>query len=66
MEEGHMLFGGGPETVLFEYSRSFAERMASTLVQIKFLLGRSSSQTTERYLGSEQDIVIAVSDNLGI
>jgi integrase len=34
--------------------------------QIKFLLGHSSIQTTERYLGSEQEIVIAVNDNLGL
>jgi integrase len=36
------------------------------LEQIKFLLGRSSIQTTERYLGSEQEIAIAVNDNLGL
>jgi hypothetical protein len=36
------------------------------LEQIKFLLGHSSIQTTERYLGSEQDIKIAVNDNLGL
>jgi integrase len=35
------------------------------LEQIKFLLGHSSIQTTERYLGSEQEIAIAVNDNLG-
>ena len=34
--------------------------------QIKFLLSHSSIQTTERYLGSEQDIEIAVNDNLGL
>jgi integrase len=34
------------------------------LEQIKFLLGHSSIQTTERYLGSEQEIEIAVNDNL--
>ena len=32
------------------------------LEQIKFLLGHSSIQTTERYLGSEQEIAIAVND----
>jgi integrase len=36
------------------------------LEQIKFLLGHSSIQTTKRYLGSEQDIEIAVNDNLGL
>jgi integrase len=32
------------------------------LEQIKFLLGRSSIQTTERYLGSEREIAVAVND----
>jgi integrase len=36
------------------------------LEQIKFLLVHSSIQTTERYLGSEQDIEIAVNDNFGL
>ena len=36
------------------------------LEQIKFLLGHSSIQTTERYLGSEQEIASAVNDNLGL
>jgi integrase len=36
------------------------------LEQIKFLLGHSSIQTAERYLGSEQAIEIAVNDNLGL
>jgi len=36
------------------------------LEQIKFLLGHSSIQGTERYLGSEQEITIAVNDNLGL
>jgi integrase len=36
------------------------------LEQIKFLLGHSSIQTTERYLGSEQDLTVAVNDNLGL
>jgi integrase len=36
------------------------------LEQIRFLLGHSSIQTTERYLGSEQEIAIAVNDSLGL
>ena len=35
------------------------------LEQIKFLLGHSSIQTTERYLGSEQELAVAVNDGLG-
>ena len=38
----------------------------AAIEQIKFLLGHSSIQTTERYLGSEQEIVLAVNDNLGL
>jgi hypothetical protein len=30
------------------------------------ILGHSSIQTTERYLGSEQEIAVAVNDNLGL
>jgi len=36
------------------------------LEQIKFLLGHSYIQTTERYLGSEQEIAVAVNDSLGL
>jgi integrase len=36
------------------------------LEQIKFLLGHSSIQTTERYPGSEQEIAAAVNDQHGL
>jgi integrase len=35
------------------------------LEQIKFLLGHSLIQTTERYLGSQQELAVAVNDGLG-
>jgi hypothetical protein len=34
--------------------------------RIEFLLVHASIQTTERYLGSEQEISVAVNDNLGL
>lgn len=36
------------------------------LEQIRFLLGHASIQTTERYLGSEQEIAVAVNDHIGL
>jgi hypothetical protein len=40
---------------------------AQTLMgTFKFLLGHASIQTTERYLGSDQEIAVAVNDNLGL
>jgi hypothetical protein len=47
-------------------ARSSARKNGGDLEQIKFLLGHSSIQTTERYLRSEQDIAFAVNDNLGL
>jgi integrase len=35
------------------------------LEQIKFLLGHASIQTTERYLGAEQELEVAINDHLG-
>jgi integrase len=47
-------------------SAKLCRKNGGDLEQIKFLLGHSSIQTTEPYLGSEQDIEIAVNDNLGL
>ncbi|HEY5211882.1 MAG TPA: site-specific integrase [Acidobacteriaceae bacterium] len=35
------------------------------LEQIMFLLGHSSIRTTKRYLGSQQELALAVKDGLG-
>ena len=44
----------------------FCRKSGGDLEQIKFVLGHSSIKTTERYLGSDQEIVVAVNDNLGL
>jgi integrase len=36
------------------------------LEQIRFLLGHASIATTERYLGADQELAVAVNDNLGL
>jgi len=36
------------------------------LEQIQLLLGHASVQTTERYLGTEQNLTAAVNDGLGL
>ena len=36
------------------------------LEQIQLLLGHASAQTTERYLGTQQNLVRAVNDNLPV
>jgi integrase len=36
------------------------------LEQIQLLLGHASIQTTERYLGTEQNLSVAVNDGLGL
>jgi integrase len=36
------------------------------LQQIRFLLGHASIATTERYLGAEQELSVAVNDNLDL
>jgi hypothetical protein len=40
--------------------------MDSASLRAGMITGHSSIQTTERYLGSEQEIAIAVNDSLGL
>ena len=41
-------------------------RAGGDLEQIQLLLGHASVQTTERYLGTEQNLASAVNDGLGL
>jgi integrase/recombinase XerD len=41
-------------------------RAGGDLEQIQLLLGHASIQTTERYLGTEQNLAVAVNDALGL
>jgi integrase len=47
---------------LRRYCAKLCRKSGGDLEQIKFLLGHSSIQTTEPYLGSEQEIAVAVND----
>lgn len=51
---------------LWRTCAKLCRKAGGDLEQIKLLLGHSSIQTTERYLGSEQEIAIAVNDSLGL
>jgi site-specific recombinase XerD len=57
------LFQSSVATIL---QTDICRKNGGNIEQIKFLLGHSSIQTTERYLGFEQEIAVAVNDNLGL
>ena len=61
--DGHAAFGAHD---LRRTCAKLCRNNGGDLEQIKFLLGHSSIQTTERYLGSDQEIAIAVNDKLGL
>jgi len=58
--------GGRIRTVAIPMWVKLCRKNGGGFEQIKFLLGHASIQTTERYLGSEQEIAVAVNDNLGL
>jgi integrase len=51
---------------LRRYAAKLCRKNGGDLEQVKFLLGHAPIQTTERYLGSEEEIAVAVNDNLGL
>jgi integrase len=60
---------GHPDLAPHDLRRTCAQlcrKAGGELEQIQFLLGHASIQTTERYLGSKQDLVQAVNDRVKI
>jgi integrase len=64
--EAHLSAVRGRAPALRRTCAKLCRKSGGDLEQIKFLLGHSSIQTTDRYLGSEQEIAIAVNDSLGL
>ena len=60
---------GHPDLAPHDLRRTCAKlcrKAGGELEQIQFLLGHASIQTTERYLGSQQDLIQAVNDRVKI
>jgi len=60
---------GHPDLAPHDLRRTCAKlcrKAGGELEQIQFLLGHASIQTTERYLGSQQDLIQAVNDRVRI
>jgi integrase/recombinase XerD len=60
---------GHPDLAPHDLRRTCAKlcrKAGGELEQIQMLLGHASIQTTERYLGTEQDLVNAVNDRVKI
>ena len=60
---------GHPELTPHDLCRTYAKlcrKAGGDLEQIQLLLGHASIQTTERYLGTKQDLLQAVNDRVKI
>jgi integrase len=60
---------GHPDLTPHDLRRTCAKlcrKAGGELEQIQMLLGHASIQTTERYLGTQQDLVRAVNDRVNI
>jgi integrase len=55
-----------PHAALRRTSAKLCRKAGGDLEQIQLLLGHASIQTTERYLGTKQDLVQAVNDRVKI
>ena len=67
--QGRTLAEVGVWWLVKEYAEGIAKlcrKSGGDLEQIQMLLGHASIQTTEKYLGMQQNLVEAVNDNLGI
>ena len=56
--------GAGWVRVTVQVLEEFGPRLGGELEQIQLLLGHASVQTTERYLGTKQDLVNAPNDGI--
>ena len=56
--------GAGWVRVTVQVLEEFGPRLGGELEQIQLLLGHASVQTTERYLGTKQDLVHAPNDGI--
>jgi integrase len=59
-----LVFRGLHPTISGGHARKLCRAAGGELEQIQLLLGHASVQTTERYLGTKQDLVHAPNDGI--